>query len=1049
MPPVVCGGAVDFTPPISLSYSPEIAMHRCPARARALVLAAALSLLVCSCRSVGFPEGECEENGCHPAARVCNHPTMHALACDLDFLEAHIDKYGSVVAAQPDVWGQARLTKYREEFENEMLKDLPNFKDTLQADVTRSDQAYFANALAISAAVSGRQAGLIPPAKVVVQNTTATPNTTVVTPAAITVPDATPDTGVFKGFDSIKRTDPRAPLAMSFTAATATGGISLEPTIVLEQKARYINYLNQIRRNNEGDDTADSPGYSLNLVRIPVSVLPGKCTQQGSGSEITFTMTPFISDELLPTTFRQLVMNDLVDLLALPVAKVSDLVTKNVATGPGSQPVKSKERKQEFDRFLGAGQKVREQFEIRSAFKSISSSARQRTAVLPLPPSQLDDVLGFNELLKICQSVDATIIDHQTVQGSVYILDARTVLRDELSAAYELLATTNRGDLWSFCTPMLTKAIRSGQTDLVWDLRDQFMKSLSQMSDTGDKKITITSALAWAIIVESALLNERLIQDIREATAAKGCACQNAEQQQFFLPSPMLTPMARQVFNEYVRCRWPIHVFTLDPITQDQNIADAYSRRQEMQLALSLAFVSGNISARNMTRYARRLEEDMDTIRLNRTQVGFSHGADTFGWRFYPRLQTPEFESNFTSLFRDQLIGGPNRNMEMRQLRLEPGMRECVAIVMMPSFVPYVHCSSSSNWFKLTNPKRKEFDLAYTVRMGRIVKSVQTCSTHVQNADCYRDGDLGRLMAKARQLEAKLPLQDTMVQVPYENTLGGFEMFNTGITDLAPQLRGWYGGPGVNANQSTTLFLVGDHFSVHQTRVIAGGKQVEYELLSRQIMKVNIPSGTVANTRKVEGKAPKADGSNEERDFTYVDVHVATPYGVTSHLEIPVVSGWRQVRVGSGFLWGLPTDYAAQYTFDQDATTKKNVFKFKSGSTVLPPNLELVVMAPANFLNSPLPTTATLYVTLSVGKKTIPAPLAMTLTYDSKRNAFFLPADQFAKNNSALSGTLETYFGNSEPTNPVVVSGQLQVNTAVFAVDNRLTVSLTRAAVVQ
>ena len=33
------------------------------------------------------------------------------------------------------------------------------------------------------------------------------------------------------------------------------------------------------------------------------------------------------------------------------------------------------------------------------------------------------------------------------------------------------------------------------------------------------------------------------------------------------------------------------------------------------------------------------------------------------------------------------------------------------------------------------------------------------------------------------------------VQVPYENTLGGFEMFNTGITDLAPQLRGWYGGP--------------------------------------------------------------------------------------------------------------------------------------------------------------------------------------------------------------------------------------------------------------
>ena len=35
------------------------------------------------------------------------------------------------------------------------------------------------------------------------------------------------------------------------------------------------------------------------------------------------------------------------------------------------------------------------------------------------------------------------------------------------------------------------------------------------------------------------------------------------------------------------------------------------------------------------------------------------------------------------------------------------------------------------------------------------------------------------------------------VQIPYENTLGGFEMFNTGITDLAPELVGWYGAPGI------------------------------------------------------------------------------------------------------------------------------------------------------------------------------------------------------------------------------------------------------------
>ncbi len=193
-----------------------------------------------------------------------------------------------------------------------------------------------------------------------------------------------------------------------------------------------------------------------------------------------------------------------------------------------------------------------------------------------------------------------------------------------------------------------------------------------------------------------------------------------------------------------------------------------------------------------MTRYARRLEEDMETITINRTQIGFSHGEDTFGWRFYPRFQTPDFESNASSIFRDQSIGGPNKKEEMHQQRLEPGMRECVAIVVMPSFVPYVTCETTANWFKLTNPKCKEFNTADAIRLGRVVKSVQSCSPKIINADCYRDGDLAHLMAKVKQLDARLPLQDMRVQVPYENTLGGFEMFNTGITDLAPQLRGWY-----------------------------------------------------------------------------------------------------------------------------------------------------------------------------------------------------------------------------------------------------------------
>ena len=71
--------------------------------------------------------------------------------------------------------------------------------------------------------------------------------------------------------------------------------------------------------------------------------------------------------------------------------------------------------------------------------------------------------------------------------------------------------------------------------------------------------------------------------------------------------------------------------------------------------------------------------------------------------------------------------------------------------------------------------------------------SIQKCGPDVHDADCYRGGDLALLMRKAEQLSQRLPFQMQTVQVPYENTLGGFAMFANGVTDLAPQLNGWYG----------------------------------------------------------------------------------------------------------------------------------------------------------------------------------------------------------------------------------------------------------------
>jgi hypothetical protein len=78
-------------------------------------------------------------------------------------------------------------------------------------------------------------------------------------------------------------------------------------------------------------------------------------------------------------------------------------------------------------------------------------------------------------------------------------------------------------------------------------------------------------------------------------------------------------------------------------------------------------------------------------------------------------------------------------------------------------------------------------------------------------------------------------------------------------------------------NPGTALFLIGDHFSVHQTRVIIGGKEVDSndtELLSRQVIKVLLPQ-------------PLQVMHDHLNHRNMVDVHIATPYGVTHHLLIP------------------------------------------------------------------------------------------------------------------------------------------------------------------
>lgn len=784
------------------------------------------------------------------------------LAREIDHLEKEIDKDGSVTAKHPDVWSEERLTQHRFEYEQELAKRLDKFEATLSAQIRRSDQAFLATATAITS--------------IVTQTTTAENGDVTTSPGSRSNTAGTlvgdPNAS---GQQLIVRTSPNAttPNFGQFQLnGQNTNSVSLEPTVFLDQMSRYLHHLHALRRIGEGEDTVKLPGYALNLVRVPISVNPGQETRIGHGAEVTLSVEPHLGEELLPTTFENFVVNDILNEFAPPLtdflnspdlnyshAKLveyviqslydhdihwsdstwwtdpeqsqrsldmwGDLTTRLLEdeefNGEGGLAearttyaklmdlqAKTKEFKEELENASQAEssetsiiiQRIFDFDAIRKSTANLAETklrslrielietvreylraeavksnirlgrAASRNAQLPYPLSMFSPIYGqgiiFNLSWEAYRRVPGTIrlkpskdedADRPT-PTVVHFQDVRSYLQEEIQHAYQLMRRPEAAHLWRACSADLVTAIRARQYEKIAIVRDTFFRRLDPYGtvpddkdgndastatepghvsvpvlgntffprparfqapptptpspdapesedmppvddeefvplDLSDAKLarleyrardSVTAALAWAVVVHSALLNERMTRDMQVTFDATDNPHDVPAWLDFFHPDP--SHDARWLFNEYVKARWPVRVFAIDPVTQEQNVGDRFNQRREFQLALAVAFATGQIGIDQMTRFSRRLELDMDTIALNRTVVGFSQGDDTFGWRFLPRIQTPPTPSNATTVFRDMLIGGRSKDDDLRHYRLEPGPRECIALVLKPAF---------------------------------------------------------------------------------------------------------------------------------------------------------------------------------------------------------------------------------------------------------------------------------------------------------------------------------------------------------------------------
>jgi hypothetical protein len=998
--------------------------------------------------------------------------TVTELGKRLDHLGDQIRNDGLIVVKQPDVFSPARMTRFRSDFEREMAGDLTTFALVLAARVNRLDSATTTQSTSLSAALSK-------------------PGTASVNyPAAPTIPS----------FGAGASLDPKTTAFGSVALATASStnpmgfiGLGVEGTVYLDEKKRFLDHLNQIRRISLGPDQNDSSGYGLYLIRLPASITPGECTVQGYGADLTVSLEHEFPPEFLPTTFRNLVVNDVVDQLGPFIydllrsgadelienlidaekrkttdranwllsidANLAKLAASWASEAKPKVDIKARARgtaptlgdyEKSFDPIVNAlvayilrrsptlqsqvgndpdvaaaiARRLKAMIDARRQFKSgipvldqgvdsglndlearlptigaggalskadvdfITSNVRNlilsylagpgRSILGPVPPnfgvsdlnasmfipfvqelysSALPDDINILDTLLGTKSPDLStasiskslekllnlnlvstrnpkqiypiapreLIYYLGLENTSWLAedaqaalitkqvrsnDIRSYLRQTLFNAYRAMDHSPRPD--SGVPPPLADtefmnrlllAIKErqfgeeiGAPSPLQTLNDELINKLEATHHNIKGKPI--AALCWAIALDAALLDDSLRNDVRKVFAVKGLPCEHVDSVRFYIPREVPNDQAMGIFNEYVEARWPIITFALDPVTDQQNIADSFTLNRDLQLALSYAFATGQISFSQLTTFRRQLQQSSDTIALNRTVTAYAHSNDIFGYRFTPRFQNPPNQRTNIGVITSQLIGGgPGPDYQTKKSKLESGQRELTAVVLLPTFLPTLRMNFTSNWFKLTDPEHLVFHTNHMLEMGRRVQELRQSFLDAGSAAHYRDADIRNLQSKLGQLEAMLPMQSRVVQLPFENTASGFELFSEGATALVPELSGFEGVDVVQEGKTAEVFLFGKYFSIVDTKVIVGGKILsppppgpsiltagttttptvnQVDILSREVIHVQIPPDALPTTT-----------ADDDPPQQYIEIHVATPNGISNRVFVP------------------------------------------------------------------------------------------------------------------------------------------------------------------
>ncbi len=207
---------------------------------------------------------------------------------------------------------------------------------------------------------------------------------------------------------------------------------------------------------------------------------------------------------------------------------------------------------------------------------------------------------------------------------------------------------------------------------------------------------------------------------------------------------------------------------------------------------------------------------------------------------------------------------------------IEPGQRECTALVEMPNFIPKIEFITVANWFRTSEAgDGQKSDLEKATILGRKLVAAEGALNRAKVEGQYRPEEYDIAMDRIKQLKDLMPTQRLTVRVPFSGDHNDSRIFCSQGLQLRPSLLGWHGKPPEPGEEST-LFVEGKNFSVHDTHVIAGGKPAKAVLVSRNLLSVTIA--------KDASPTPSSNGD------PLLDINVATPNGASNHLLIKMAA---------------------------------------------------------------------------------------------------------------------------------------------------------------